>query len=124
IPVGICHGDLTLSNILFKGRDLYLLDFLDCYVESPIQDIVKLRQDTQFSWSLQLYQAEFNWPRVQIALRYLDERIAGAFEVHDWYREHYRLFQFVNLMRVLPYCTESKTTGLITTALDSIVKEL
>ena len=34
---------------------------------------MKLRQDTYFLWSLQLYQAEFNWPRIQIALRYLDE---------------------------------------------------
>lgn len=118
IPVGTCHGDLTLSNILFKGRTLYLLDFLDCYVETPLQDVVKLRQDTDFSWSLQLYQAEFNWPRVQIALRYLDQRIDEAFRRFDWYCRHYELFQFVNLMRVLPYCSERKTTELITGALD------
>jgi hypothetical protein len=121
IPVGTCHGDLTMSNILFKGRDLYLLDFLDCYVESPIQDIAKLRQDTQFGWSLQLYQAEFNWPRVQISLRYLDERIDEMFRVREWYRNHYRLFQFVNLMRVLPYCKESKTTNLVTAGLDQLL---
>lgn len=118
VPLGTCHGDLTLSNILFRGRTLYLLDFLDCYVESPLQDVVKLRQDTHFFWSLQLYQAEFNWPRIQISLRYLDERIDAAFRRYDWYQRHYELFQLINLMRVLPYCSERKTTDLITGALD------
>jgi hypothetical protein len=123
VPVGPCHGDLTLSNILFKSPQFYLLDFLDCYVESPLQDIAKLRQDTQFGWSLQLYQADFNLPRVQIALRYLDQSIEAAFASHDWYHRNYELFQFVNLMRVLPYCVESKTTELVTQAPDSMLKK-
>jgi len=122
VPVGDCHGDLTLSNMLFKHQQLYLIDFLDCFVESPLQDIVKLRQDTLFGWSLALYQAEFNWPRVQIALRYLDQRIAARFECYDWYREHYVLFQLVNLMRVLPYCAEARTTELITGGLEQMLR--
>jgi len=121
VPVGNCHGDLTLSNILFKNQQLYLIDFLDCFVESPLQDIVKLRQDTFFSWSLALYQAEFNAPRVQIALRYLDQKIASQFARYDWYREHYVLFQLVNLMRVLPYCAERKTTELVTAGLNQLL---
>ncbi|HXT10152.1 MAG TPA: phosphotransferase [Candidatus Angelobacter sp.] len=122
VPVGSCHGDLTLSNILFKGDTLYLLDFLDSYVESPLQDIVKIRQDTYFFWSLLLYQADFNWPRVQISLHYLDGRIEGAFQSYDWYRRHYELFQFVNMMRVLPYCVEAKTTKLVADALEAMSK--
>lgn len=123
IPVGPCHGDLTLSNILFKGDQLYLLDFLDCYVESPLQDIVKLRQDTRFGWSLQLYQVDFNWPKIQIALRYLDQKLVAAFRSDDWHERHYELFQFVSLMRVLPYCTEAKTAALITGSLDQMLKQ-
>lgn len=118
VPVGTCHGDLTLSNILFKDTHLYLLDFLDCYVESPLQDIVKLRQDTRFGWSLQLYQAEFDRVKILLALRYLDQRIEAAFRPDKWYGRHYELFQLVNLMRVLPYCTEAKTGALITGSLD------
>lgn len=124
VPAGRCHGDLTLSNMLFKNGQLYLIDFLDCFVESPLQDIVKLRQDTFFGWSLVLYQAEFNWPRVQIALRYLDQKIATRFNCHDWYQQHYGLFQLVNLMRVLPYCAESKTADLVTAGLNRMLREI
>lgn len=122
VPVGPCHGDLTLSNILFKGGHLYLLDFLDCYVESPLQDIVKLRQDTRFGWSLQLYQADFNRAKIQITLQYLDRKIEAAFQSDEWFGRHYELFQLVNLMRVLPYCTEAKTAALITASLDRMLK--
>jgi len=124
VPVGPCHGDLTLSNILFKNTHLYLLDFLDCYVESPLQDIVKLRQDTLFAWSLQLYQAEFNRTKIQIILRYLDRRIDAAFLPDPWYRSHYELFQLVNLMRVIPYCKDGATTALVTEGLDRLLARL
>jgi len=123
VPVGPCHGDLTLSNILFKSDHLYLLDFLDCYVESPLQDVVKLRQDTCFGWSLWLYQSDFNWARIQIALRYLDRRIEAAFLPYDWYARHYDLFQLVSLMRVLPYCREERTLTLVTGNLDRMINK-
>jgi thiamine kinase-like enzyme len=122
VPVGPCHGDLTLSNILFKSDRLYLLDFLDCYVESPLQDIAKLRQDTHFGWSLQLYQADFNWAKIQIALRYLDRLIETSFMPYEWHR-HYELFQIINLMRILPYCTETRTADFITQSLDRTLKK-
>jgi hypothetical protein len=124
VPVGACHGDLTMSNILFKTSHLYLIDFLDCYVESPLQDIVKLRQDTCFGWSLLLYQADFNPAKIQIALRYLDQHLHASFQTDDWYGRHYELFQLVNLMRVLPYCTEARTARLITGSLDLMLAKV
>jgi aminoglycoside phosphotransferase family enzyme len=123
VPVGPCHGDLTLSNILFKGDTLYLLDFLDCYIESPLQDIAKIRQDTCFGWSLELYRADFNLPRVQISLHYLDRRIEDTFQSCDWYRSHYELFQFINLMRVLPYCVEARRAKFVTDALETMLRQ-
>lgn len=50
---GCCHGDLTLSNIIFnkKLKKIILIDFLKSYNDSPIQDICKLIQDLRFYWS-------------------------------------------------------------------------
>ena len=36
IPVGVCHGDLTFSNILMKDNKIILIDFLDSYLETPL----------------------------------------------------------------------------------------
>ena len=51
IPTSFCHGDLTLSNILFSNKKIYFLDFLDSYIESWIIDLVKLKQDLFYFWS-------------------------------------------------------------------------
>ncbi len=121
VPVGPCHGDLTLSNMLFKGKRIYLIDFLDSFVESPLQDIAKLRQDTAFTWSLHLYQAEFDATKIRLTLTYLDRGIMAAFAKDDWYQRHYELFQLMNLMRILPYCREAKTEQLVIASLDRLL---
>ena len=45
LPIGYCHGDFTISNILLADR-FYLIDFLDNLFDSPVYDLVKIRQDT------------------------------------------------------------------------------
>lgn len=42
IPVGTCHGDLTLQNMLVDpiNRELCIFDFLDCFVVSHIRTVV------------------------------------------------------------------------------------
>ena len=60
MPVGTCHGDLTFSNILFNGNNYYLIDFLDSFIESPLLDIVKIRQDTAYLWSTLMYNKPFD----------------------------------------------------------------
>lgn len=53
VPVGPCHGDLTLNNIIFNAADgITLIDFLDTFLESPLQDVAKILQDYRFGWSL------------------------------------------------------------------------
>lgn len=51
IPVGECHGDLTFENIIVKDNSLYVIDFLDSFVESSLIDQSKLMQDTFCAWS-------------------------------------------------------------------------
>lgn len=51
--IGNCHGDLTLSNIIVnkKEKKLVLIDHLDTFWNSPIQDICKLIQDLRLYWT-------------------------------------------------------------------------
>lgn len=72
LPIGACHGDFTLSNVLVltplsgdglplspraQTKDTFriaLIDFLDSFVESPLADMAKLCQDLKYGWTLRL----------------------------------------------------------------------
>ena len=69
LPVGICHGDLTFSNILIdRSNMITLIDFLDSFIETPLCDMVKIRQDTQYKWSQLLYNKQYD--KTKIKTRY------------------------------------------------------
>lgn len=104
IPVGLCHGDLTLSNILFKGNEVIFIDFLDTFCESPLQDFVKLRQDTNYGWSFGLYDGPFDKVKIKIILEYIDNMLGEFFNQYSFYNEYYNLFQIMNFIRIIPYC--------------------
>ena len=52
MPKAFCHGDLTFTNIIFNTKRLYLIDFLDSFLDTPLIDLVKLKQDLVYHWSL------------------------------------------------------------------------
>jgi len=99
IKVGISHGDMTLSNMIF-AEDIYLIDFLDSYIESPTMDIVKLRQDTHLHWSLNMVDDVTDLTKIKLGLNYIDKWIVDNYPIED-----YELFQIINLLRIYPYTT-------------------
>lgn len=114
LPIGRAHGDLTLSNVMVSsdGSQLGLLDFLDGYLDSPLVDIAKLRQDTQFHWSLEIIEGPVDRPRVVPILRYMDRMLLAHFERYEWVRRHLDLIQAINLLRIAPYVSASPGPGL------------
>src|SRR5262249_48162573 len=67
----LCHGDLTLENLVIDADGkLWLLDFLDAPFEHWWQDVSKLHQDLDGGWYL-LAQA----PIAQCVLDYLSRRL-------------------------------------------------
>lgn len=111
LPKATCHGDFTLSNMLFAGQNkIYLIDFLDSFVDSPIIDFVKLRQDTKFLWSLNLEKQTNNETdtRLRQALAFIDSEISEHVnrnfpDLIRW--EDY--FTMMNFARIVPYAQSS-----------------
>tara|TARA_R110000751_G_scaffold160513_2_gene266154 strand:+ start:641 stop:1441 length:801 start_codon:yes stop_codon:yes gene_type:complete len=124
IPVGISHGDLTLSNIIFKDKKLILIDFLDGFIETPLMDMAKIRQDTCYKWSLGLHKKNFDLNKANIALDYLDKLLHNNFLMSDSYKNFYLHFQFINFARILPYAKEINTINYIRGILSGIVNKL
>jgi thiamine kinase-like enzyme len=122
IPVGRCHGDLTFSNIMI-ARDasaIALIDFLDSFIESPIMDLAKLRQDTLFEWTLLMGEHIEDPIRFGQIMRYLDREIAEKYSAHDWYRAYGDLILAVNVLRIAPYARSPAVRGFIINCIDSL----
>lgn len=110
IPLGLCHGDLTFSNILIDCNDmnLYLIDFLDSFIDSPILDIVKIKQDTKFYWICNMYSGNFDKNNTIITLNYIDKKINDYFSKYEFFNKTYEFFEKLNILRVLQYSKENK----------------
>ena len=118
MPVGTCHGDLTFSNILFNGNNYYLIDFLDSFIESPLLDIVKIRQDTAYLWSTLMYHKPFDQVRLNIVSKKIDMAIDDYFtSKYDWYRKYYMPLQLMNFLRILQYAHDEKVISYLKTVI-------
>ena len=115
VPNTFCHGDLTFDNIIFHKNRLFFIDFLDCYIDSFISDLIKLKQDLYYLWSIKIHNIESN-------------RIVQIYN-HIWQKLYHRYFQFINcsefnildainILRIEPYLTSLKQRLI----LDKIVK--
>ena len=120
MPVGMCHGDLTFSNILFNGNNYYLIDFLDSFIESPLLDIVKIRQDTAYLWSTLMYNKPFDKVRLSIISEKIDTAIDEYFTgKYQWYREYYMPLQLMNFLRILQYAHDEKVISYLKSVIAS-----
>ena len=122
LPIGKCHGDLTFSNILFNGNNYYLIDFLDSFIESPLLDIVKIRQDSAFLWSQLMYAGDYDKIRLRIVADKIDNEIVRYASQYEWYR-HYTLFQLMNFLRVLQYAHEEQVVSYLKHIINQLLHE-
>jgi hypothetical protein len=123
VPLGACHGDFTLSNMMIEKasppQKLIIFDFMETFLDSPMQDLVKLRQDTHHHWTLSRYPGAVNETKVFERLQEMDEVVINLFEQH-MNNYSYHLFQFMNLIRILPYAKERTTVEYVFEQLERI----
>ena len=100
-----------------------ILDFLDSFLETPLMDLTKLRQDTKFGWSVFIDPAIASHQEMQLwqALAYLDRKIRTFIEsvgMYTWYE----FFERLNLVRIVPYLTKQTERAFIDDCLTAIDK--
>lgn len=104
IPVGDCHGDLTITNCMIDvdGR-LVILDFLDTFYETPLQDIASLLQETWAEWCLLVGNIPpISHCRIRVWLRYLQNLIFDRYSTRAWWPA-VEFFARIKLLRIIPY---------------------
>jgi tRNA A-37 threonylcarbamoyl transferase component Bud32 len=118
IKYGLCHGDLTFSNMIF-AEDIYLIDFLDSYMESPTIDVLKLRQDTHLHWGFNMVDTIRDPVKLKLGFKYIDEWIMDTFDI-----DQYNLLQAINLFRIFPYTNDPKIKEYLTQNIRKLCEHL
>jgi len=123
IPEAKCHGDLTLSNILFS-RDksqIGLIDFLDSFIESPLIDIAKLRQDLVYNWTSFNYCKQFDNSKIIIINNHLNNILNLKFN-NIICSTQFKVIEIFNFLRIAPYAKDFEMNKYIIDTLSKICK--
>jgi hypothetical protein len=126
MPIGKCHGDLTLSNILVaprpsgeSGVKLVLIDFLDAFVESPLADVAKLCQDLKYAWTLRMTNSSADAMSLLLVLRRMFQRLDGSLMGERWYQQYFLLMFIMNQLRVLQYSKDSDVAAYLMSTVEA-----
>ena len=114
VPHTFCHGDLTFANIIFHKNRLFFIDFLDCYVDTFLSDLVKLKQDLHHLWSVR------NQDVYTVRIHQIYEYIWDKLEVRytDYLTDGFHILDVINALRIEPYLTSDSQRVI----LEGIVK--
>lgn len=106
-PMGPCHGDLTLSNVILDQiSGITLIDFLDTYLETPLQDVAKLKQDFVYGWSFRNDSSSLGI-KAEILCRY--HFPLAIMQIERMYPVQVQLLTLMTLARISPYVKDSVT---------------
>lgn len=100
VPLTLCHGDLTLQNMVV-GQDgmIWVVDLLDSPFEHYWQDVAKLHQDLSGGW----YLLE-RPPVAQCVLDFVSRRLLqAATRLDEAYPQLHALLVASTFVRILPY---------------------
>lgn len=105
IPVGKCHGDLNLSNMIVShDNNLYLFDFLDGIIESPLQDVAKLLQDFKYGWTFRKLK-----PSVRLKGKlFLESSYPNIINlIVSKYESVFKIIEVLTIVRIAPYISKN-----------------
>lgn len=119
-PIGPCHGDLTLSNVILNSLEgVILIDFLDTFLESPLQDVAKLNQDFIHGWS---FRKESHSLQVKSTLFCKAAYPNAAKQLYGLYKKQVDLLTIMALARIAPYVTDQLTELWVATNLTNLLR--
>ena len=111
VPPTLCHGDLTLENMVVgQDGEICVVDLLDSPFEHYWQDVAKLHQDLSGGWYLLSKP-----PVAQCVLEYVSRRLLeAATRLHPRYPQVHALLVASTFVRILPYARNAEETRFVT----------
>ena len=115
LELSFCHGDLTFENIIIKNDEIYLIDFLDSFIDNYLIDASKLVMDLIIGWS---WRHSDKVPYVKNSI--ILSNIYKMFS--DQEVDIINKFVFLHLLRIHPYCECEKAKMKIELGLEHSIK--
>lgn len=116
-----CHGDLSLSNILFRKSKLVFIDFLDPFFESYFLDIAKIRQDSYYKWLFKVN--EFSSIKCEIVTNKINKIIYSEFK-NELNTREYKIIELLNFLRIEPYINNNYEKNLLNMTIQQIFNSI
>ena len=119
VPIGPCHGDLTLSNVIWNPSiGLVLIDFLSTFLESPLQDLAKISQELEFGWSFRRLDQN-----LQIKSKLFCNLAYPSYAryLHSLFPDAAYLFKILCLARIAPYINDEVSAEWLTRSLNNVI---
>ena len=118
LPIGPCHGDLTLSNIILTGNSFYLIDFIPSTYESILSDMAKINQDLLYCWSTRLCdKTSINNSRI-----FSNHAYPGILRMTaSTYKKVFSYIEILNWMRIIPYISDDTTSKHVDLVLNRLL---
>jgi hypothetical protein len=119
-PIGQCHGDLTLSNIICsRYQGIKLIDFLSIYLESPLQDVSKIIQEYHYGWS-------FRYLPTSIKIKgklFLSASLPDVVQmISVKYKPQIEILTRLTLLRIAPYLKDEITEVWLINSLSNYIE--
>ncbi len=102
LPKTFCHGDLSCLNIIIKSHNIYFIDFLDSFIDTPLIDLIKLKQDLKHYWFLCGMENEYDALRIKQCCQYLWLKFENDFS-HLLRSPYASILEILNFLRIEPY---------------------
>ena len=84
---------------------------------------LKLRQDTLYFWSTQMYSKRYDKIRLKIIFKYIDDKINKYFSTNEYYYATYNILQLMNILRILPYVKEESVRDFLYNIIDELLNK-
>lgn len=111
---GMHHGDLTFSNMIISlDGAIAVFDFLDSFIDSPLLDIAKLRQDSIYEWILHKHITS-DPQRVRTCFSVMNESLDAFVAEQKIPLAQVHFFELLSLLRIIPYTKETATLRFLT----------
>jgi hypothetical protein len=92
-------------------------------VETPLVDLVKLRQDTRYKWTLLVEKdlEQYRKNKIIQIFDHMDRKIEAYLSARPQLEEWYQYLQVFNILRILPYVEDEKEIVFVETTLNDLL---